>query len=362
MQRIDQILREFGRRFLAVAAGCLLTGSLIAQDVHFSQWQTTPMRINPAMTGVFDGTVRFSNNYRSQWSSLGKGYKTIHASLDAPIGKGKLNNGSFFGGGLLVIQDKAGSAELTSTYIEGSLSYTMAMDDAGDHWFSLGFQGGLNQLSLDLTKTTWDAQWNGDKFDPALPSMESIQLQQFAYLDFHAGFMYYFVPNEYNAFNAGASMAHIGSPNISYFVDGEDALPSRYTIHSSGLLSMNRDNFLFFEPRLLGQLQGKQLEVVGGGLLRNKLQFKSRYTNYRKEMYFSFGGYYRFKDAIIAAARFEFKSQKSAFGLGVSYDFGTSRLARLAGSANSFEINLSIAGLVPRGQRGSQFNKMPLFF
>jgi hypothetical protein len=174
--------------------------------------------------------------------------------------------------------------------------------------------------------------------------------------------MYYFVPNENNCFNVGASMGHVGSPNVSYFVEGDNPLTSRYTVHSSGLVSLNRDNFLWFEPRLLGQLQGKQLEVVGGGLLRNKLQFKSRYTNYRKEMFFCFGGYYRYKDAVIAAARFEYKSQKSAFGLGVSYDFGAGRLARLAGAANTFEINLSIAGLVPRGQRNSQFNKMPLFF
>ena len=130
------------------------------------------------MTGVYDGKLRFTNNYRTQWTSLGKGYKTIHSSLDVPVGKSDVKN-NYFGVGAMVYQDKAGDAGFTSTIIEGSLSCVTALDDIGDHYFSIGFRGGLNQTVLIFPKTTWDTQWNGDTYDPSLPSFESIQLQQF---------------------------------------------------------------------------------------------------------------------------------------------------------------------------------------
>ena len=45
---------------------CALT---FAQDVHFSQLSNSPLAINPAYTGLFDGYQRAIINYRSQWTS-----------------------------------------------------------------------------------------------------------------------------------------------------------------------------------------------------------------------------------------------------------------------------------------------------
>ena len=163
------------RKFLLRGLFFMLVLPATAQDVHFSQFYTTPLQVNPALTGVFDGTFRVSNTYRSQWASHGKGYKTIHFSADAPLAKGNLDN-NFFGVGLLVYQDKAGTAELKTTILEGSLSYVTSLDDANDNYISIGFQAGLNQQSMDLTSATRDNQWNGDKFDPIQPSFEAIQL------------------------------------------------------------------------------------------------------------------------------------------------------------------------------------------
>lgn len=331
-------------------------GVVLGQDAHFSQFYGTPLQVNPAQTGVFDGTFRASNNYRSQWSGLGKGYSTMHLSMDAPVGKGELGT-NFFGVGLLLYQDAAGSAGFKSTIIEGSLSYVTALDDIGDHFFSIGFQAGLNQLSIDLNKTTWDAQWNGDRFDPSLPNMESIQLPTFSYLDFNAGLLYYYVPDGDNTITAGASLSHVGSPNISFFTESDAPLRRKITVHGSGDLVMNREKTTWLDPRVMVSIQGKQKEILAGGFIKNKVQFKSRYTNYRKEAYFYLGGFYRVNDAGIFAARFEYNT----VGLGVSYDFNTSNLSTLAGSANAFEINLSYVSYVKRGQKRKNFNKMPKF-
>ncbi|MFH1322164.1 MAG: type IX secretion system membrane protein PorP/SprF [Bacteroidota bacterium] len=38
-----------------------------SQDIHFSQFYQTPLIINPALTGSFNGQVRVLMNYKDQW-------------------------------------------------------------------------------------------------------------------------------------------------------------------------------------------------------------------------------------------------------------------------------------------------------
>lgn len=335
----------------------LLPFGLAAQDAHFSQFSYSPLQVNPALTGIFDGRARLSNIYRSQWSSLGNGYKTIYLSADAPLAKGQLKN-NYFGIGGMIYQDKAGTAGFKSTILEGSLSYTTPIDEQGDHFFALGFQVGLNQQSFDFTKATWDNQWNGDAFDPSLQSRESIQLQQFSYLNFNAGALYYFVPDGNSTFNVGASVSHLGGPNVSFYTLSDEPLKEKITLHSSGEFNLDKDNTSWVNPKIIIMKQGKQAEMVVGGYFKNKVQFKSKYTNYKKEAFFYGGLFYRWKDSFIVAARFEFNT----IGLGLSYDVNNSSLSNLAGSANALEINLTYVSYVKRGARSKNYNKMPRFF
>ena len=328
-----------------------------AQDPHFSQFSNTPLQINPALTGIFDGNFRMSNTYRSQWSSLGNGYKTLHVSLDAPVGKDKTED-HYFGVGLLVYQDKAGTAGFKSTIIEGSLCYTTALDEGREHFFALGFQSGLNQNSIDLTKATWDSQWNGDFFDPTLSSGESIQLPTFSYLDFNAGALYYYLPDENNYFNVGASISHIGRPSVSFYTVTETPLRSKITVHSSGAFIIGNSYNAWIEPKVLVNIQGKQKEILAGGYFKNKVQLQSHYTNYMKEAFFYGGVFYRYQDAVVLSARVEYNT----WGLGISYDVNTSTLSKLSASTNAFEISLSYVSFMKRGNKSKNFNSIPRYF
>lgn len=334
----------------------IISTDSFAQDVHFSQFNTTPLQVNPAQTGVFDGTFRMSNNYRSQWAGFGKGYSTIHVGLDAPLGKGKLGT-NFFGVGLLVYQDKAGTAGLANTIIEASASYVAAMDDNANHYFAIGFQTGLNQMSLDYSKATWDSQWNGDAYDPSLPSQDNAQLQQFTYLDFNGGVLYYYVPDGVNSVTLGASISHIGSPNVSFYAREETPLRRKITVHGSSEINLTSEQVTWFNPRFLVSFQGKQKEIVVGGLVKNKLQFKSEYTKYKREAFFSIGAFYRLQDSFILSTRFDYYK----FGLGISYDTNASSLRKLTNSAKAWEFNLSFVTPVLRGRKEQNFNKMPRF-
>jgi len=345
---------KFVNAFVLMAA--MMTGLMAsAQDTHFSQFYSTPLFVNPAMTGIFDGKVRLSNDYRAQWGSIADAYKTIHVSLDAPLGKSRFNK-NYFGVGLLVYQDNAGSAKFTHTIIEGSLAYTMPLDD-GDNFISIGFRGGMDSRAIDLSKATWSSQWNGDNFDANLPG-ESFLYQQRTYFDFTSGIMWYYIPDGVNSISAGGSYSHILTPDLSFYGVYHDYLNTRITAHAGAEISLTPYNTFWIVPKVLTQFQGNQSEIMIGTFFKSKLQFKSKYTNYQKDVFVSFGGWYRVGDAIVIATRFDYHE----FGLGVSYDMNTSQLGSLTSSSGGPEITLSYVSSVKRGQRSRHFNKMPKFF
>ena len=53
-----------------------------AQDPNFSQFFASPLTLNPALTGKFDGSVRVAGNYRNQWPTIENAFITKTVSLD----------------------------------------------------------------------------------------------------------------------------------------------------------------------------------------------------------------------------------------------------------------------------------------
>jgi type IX secretion system PorP/SprF family membrane protein len=101
---------------LGVCVSAMMVGSAKAQDVHFSQYFTSPLTLNPALTGLVSEDFRFAANYRTQWNSVSPNpYITGTASFDLAMLKGKLPEGDALGMGLMVLYDKSGTGGLTNT-------------------------------------------------------------------------------------------------------------------------------------------------------------------------------------------------------------------------------------------------------
>jgi type IX secretion system PorP/SprF family membrane protein len=337
--------------FLAV------TFAAFSQDAHYSQWQMTPLTINPAMTGVFNGKFRFSNDFRSQWSGITKAYTDIHISADLPVAKGLLRNGQFFGVGFLLSQNRAGSNQFRQTILQASLSYTTPLDD-GNNYISVGFQGGLNSNSVMMDEGTWGSQWNGDHYDPASGFSENVSLETFSYVDMAAGIFWHYVPDQYNYAYAGGSVGHLGGENESFFINEVYNIHRRYTVNVGGEISANDQHQTWVAPKALFMLQGPQKEITFGLAVKNKVKFKSQYTNYQKELMFSLGGYYRFKDSFIGTARFEYNN----VSVGLSYDYVVSSLQKNANAGSAWEITLTFLNPLRRGEIRRNYNKMPKYF
>ncbi|HND17475.1 MAG TPA: type IX secretion system membrane protein PorP/SprF, partial [Saprospiraceae bacterium] len=101
---------------------CLFVGNiLMAQDIHFTQYNMSPMTLNPALTGNYLGSYRVGGIYRNQWASIIPAYSTPSFFVDAPIITGFRKN-DWIGVGVAITADKSGTAKLGRTAFMGSVA------------------------------------------------------------------------------------------------------------------------------------------------------------------------------------------------------------------------------------------------
>ena len=74
-----------------------LPGTAVAQDPAFSQFFASPLSLNPALTGKFNGTVRVAGNYRNQWPQIDNAFITSTVSIDGNILASHLPAGDAWG-------------------------------------------------------------------------------------------------------------------------------------------------------------------------------------------------------------------------------------------------------------------------
>src|SRR5437868_4114157 len=129
----------------------------VSQDLHFSQFFNSPLLTNPANTGFLpDADFRFGGTYRSQWNSvLSSPYKTSTLFADAQVFRDRFENGWLGLGGVL-LYDVAGSGNLKSTKLYGSLAYHQMLGNSS--LLSAGFNVGWANKRIDVANLKFPAQ------------------------------------------------------------------------------------------------------------------------------------------------------------------------------------------------------------
>src|SRR5260221_9784039 len=103
------------KKLLSTLVMCVALVSVsTAQDPNFSQFFTSPLTLNPALTGKFDGVYRIAINYRNQWPTINNAFTTSTISFDAGILKNQIPETDQFGIGIMGFTDKAGNGALRS--------------------------------------------------------------------------------------------------------------------------------------------------------------------------------------------------------------------------------------------------------
>lgn len=341
---MKKILSGVGALLLSVSA-------VMAQDMHSTQYFASPLTLNPAMTGLTQCDLRISANYRTQWYSVSSNpFTTATISYDMATLKGKLNNGDALGIGALLAYDRAGSGGLTNTTVGLSLAYHKALGYERKHTISLGVQGYLVQKSLDVTKLTFE-----DQFDPAsggtpYNTNEMFSNQDLTYPDFNAGLMYSGRVGDFATAYAGFSYYHMTQP-VETFLNSSYAhkIHSRYTAYLGGSFDLNENLVLYASG--LYQQQAKASEVLLGAAVGFILN-PGHDAEYQRNTILYLGGWYRYGDAVAPYVGIEWTKMK----IGISYDVNLSSFTPATNGNGAYELSLIFNGCINKREKGPDYN------
>lgn len=285
-----------------------------AQDPNFSQFFASPLTLNPALTGKFDGVLRVAGNYRNQWPTINNAYTTYTASVDAGILKNNIPEFDQLGVGLLAFSDKSGNGVLQNNSIGLSTAYHKALDEDGYSQLGLGFQGAYVNKRLDITKAYFEDQLRSDGFTGLTSEFFTQQQLNLSYFDMNVGLLYNGSSDGKNNYYAGASMYHVTRPKET-FNGGQYVLEPRLTLQAGGKLPLADNNAVHFSAIHSRQANAYNT-VIGGAYMMNVNGDLQNPTN----LYL--GTWFRLGDAIIPYIGLEF----GEFHVGATYDVNTSSL------------------------------------
>lgn len=316
-----------------------------AQDPNFSQFFVSPLTLNPAMTGKFNGNLRVVGNHRNQWPAFTRAFITSTLSVDFPVLQSRLAETDTWGVGIMAMTDKTADGILTSNYASITTAYHKGLDEDGLHQIGVGFQGTYGGRRLDGLRLNFEDEldlqgtWTNTSDEPINNTQVNV-----SYFDFSAGVLYNGSTNGYNNFYAGISVYHINRPKESFAGDqGLFVLSPRMTANLGGSFPIGtNNNYLHLTGMISTQAKATNI-IFGGAYAFNVNGDEENPTN----LYV--GAFTRFSnlnDAIIPHVGLEW----NAFRLGVSYDVNLSSLKVGSQKQGGIEIALIYTLFPPDGR------------
>lgn len=310
---------------LWLTGGTLLHG----QDLHYSQFMSSPVYLNPAATGVFKGTLRLALNGKNQWQSVTKPYQTLSLAVDmCPVQRRYRRDA--FGMGLVLHTDVAGDSKFSTTTPALTFSYIRQMDRQSRHTLSLGLHTGWVFRSVNYSALTYGNQYNGFYYDPDLPDEEQYSLSNYSYFDIGAGAQWHFqFTRERNAY-AGLAVYHFLHPHQSFMDNREIRLDMKWNAYAGAQIDVGPAVDVL--PQFLFMKQGQYREFMLGAIAK---YIQNRYS---KTLYTAFnaGLFYRNSDAMVFMAGVDYRH----FTLGISYDMNISKLKPASYYRGGLEFSL----------------------
>ena len=305
-----------------------LISAINAQDPHFSQFFASPLTINPALAGNVNSDLRVFTNYRQQWLGNTTSYNTGTLSIDSRLFKEQLGEKRVLGIGGFFMTDQSLNGYFKSTYGSLNASYSMAIDQDGEHNIGIGLAGIYGDRRLDFSQLTFSEQFGSGGFNTALPTGESSLSNLKPYISVASGLVYHYRGEETDI-NIGVSGYHYNRPRQSFLSDSTgNYLPTRFVTHFS------MDNYLSenfsLSTNAIYQMQAKQGYFAAGAILN----YGSMEGGEGK--IFSTGLFYRSDDAIYPYAGLTINN----FQLGLSYDVTVSKFKTNSFTPQTWELSL----------------------
>lgn len=338
-----------------------------AQDPHFSQFYMTPLYLNPAMTGAFDGNYRMTALFRGQWGEVLRNesvpmYRTYTASADFRTNKGFMA-GDAFGFGASFMGDQAGESRFGFNSGGLSLAYHKSLNQRATNFLVAGFSSSIYQQTIDYSRLQFGSQWDGSGYNAMLPTNEFLVDNRFLYWDINAGLLWYMKVGKRTNVYLGASAYHLNRPAVSFLGDKNVRLNMKFVGHG-GVRFPLKGRF-DMQPKFIVMSQGKSIETILATDFR--MLFEERNPD---GSHLRFGAMMRMVGGDAAAPwrdrRLNAESVILNAGVvwnglevGVAYDVNVSQLISGSRGNGGFEVGVAYVGAWKR--RGPQTIYCPRF-
>ncbi|MFZ4057506.1 MAG: type IX secretion system membrane protein PorP/SprF [Ferruginibacter sp.] len=327
------------RKFYCLLFSLCFVGTLSAQQKpYYTQYILNNYILNPAVAGIENyGDLKMS--YRNQWTGINGAPVTTYLSYHTPLGnklavertnptsfgRGGVNvrgksywdeytsPESHHGAGLIIMNDKTGYLSRFSAYASYAYHRPIGVKTS----ISAGFQAGISNMSLDLSKIVWGSL---DPNDPAI-GYDNGELSKFM-PEVGAGLWLYS-----SDFFLGISVLNI-IPSKAKFVKNS-AYGTYYTPHffaSAGYRVQLNDDWSALPSVAIQKISPLPIQV--------HVNLKVQYQDI-----FWVGANYRVTDELGGFAGMAGFNISQTFNLGYAYDVSTNSRLRTY-SKNTHEIVL----------------------
>ena len=330
-----------------------LSTSLTGQDARFAQFYYTPLQLNPALTGVFDGQFRATVNYRSLYESVlgANPYRTFAAGLDMRYNVFKYD---YVGFGVSALRDEVGVSGFNRTSFNVSTSYQKKI--GGKNRRSNQFLVAGAQIGVGQRAYTWEPLWFTEQFNTMgnyAVDYGANNGEVFAdketnfYLDFNAGVLWYATFGKNKSFYLGGAIQHVNKPNISFLSDNNERLPSKYVIHTGGEFPIG-DNVSLLPAAAVLMQNPSFSTTVGANLRYSRRDWKE--VAIRAGLWGHIANKLE-KDVHLDAVTVSAIIEVERMNIGLSYDITASILSHANDSRGAFEVSFIYVNK-PKRRRG----------
>jgi len=240
---------------------CLKINHLYAQDVYFSQFYSSPIFLNPSLSGT-SKNGRLALNYRNQYPALPAAYKTYALSYDQYFP-------AIYGGlGFQIMQDEQADGQMKQFNAASSYSYHTKMS----RFFSVaaGLEAAYRTNEIDFDKMIFPDQVNPlNGIQPITNELGIHSTRRF--WDFATGITGFFKNTSF-----GATYHHMVYYEIGDFGGTQDIYPGKLTLHFGMTIAKKRNGLkksdMKWVPLLMYQQQNDyRMIYYGMYFLRNPL-------------------------------------------------------------------------------------------
>jgi len=308
-----------------------------AQDPAFSQFFSSPLNINPALTAKINADWRVIANFRDQWIGPASPYATGIISYDRKVLQNKIPNvheeKNTLGLGGMLMYDYAMDGIVKSVYASANISYDVVLAKQNAvHRLGAGFGATYGRKTVDFNRLTWEEQWAGYAgFNTNLPSGEAALSNMKPWFSANAGLVYS-ITSEKTNFDMGVAAFHINTPRQTFLQDKHQQLPIRKVAHANFETFLHEELVLNVNTIYQFQQEAKYYSF-GAGL--------GYYIPNHPDVLVNTGIWYWSDNAIIPYVGFAYKD----FQLGLSYDVTISKLREATMKPKTFELSLILRGI-----------------